>query len=241
MARYKRNNALMCLIFRSSLDEMGLKWFERLSEESNERWQQLVEAFVTRFKTKTKTPKEVDHLLSVKIEPGDSLKAYNAKYWEIFNKILDCPTNLAITQYKRSLPVGHRLRDSLAMNQLTTMELLIQRINEYIRVEDDATAATAKANPMATDKRVVGKVHAVGQKANRPSNRKIESNRGRCNRGKGHRSDQADYSRDAAKDAKRKLNSRTSITTVFKISIYRIVSEICNELYVRFPAKFGDA
>lgn len=54
--------------------------------------------------------------LSVKKEPGDSLKAYNAKYWKTFNEILDCPTNLAITEYKRGLPVGHRLRDSLTMN-----------------------------------------------------------------------------------------------------------------------------
>ncbi|XP_028103497.1 uncharacterized protein LOC114302650 [Camellia sinensis] len=138
MAGHRRNDALMCLIFPSSLGELGLKWFERLSEESIKRWQQLVEAFVTRFKTNTKTPKEVDHHLSVKMESSDSLKAYNARYWETFNKILDCPTNLAITQYKRGLSVGHRLRDSFTMNQPTSMGQLMQRINEHIRVEDDA-------------------------------------------------------------------------------------------------------
>ncbi|XP_028099703.1 uncharacterized protein LOC114299211 [Camellia sinensis] len=132
MAGYKRNNALMCLIFPSNLGELGLKWFERPPEESIKRWQQLAEAFVTRFKTNTKMPKEVDDFLSVKMESGDSLKAYNAKYWETFNKILDCQTNLAITQYKRSLPVEHRLKDLLTMNQPTSMELLMQCINEHI-------------------------------------------------------------------------------------------------------------
>ncbi|CAL5381972.1 unnamed protein product [Camellia sinensis] len=116
MAGRRRNDALMCLIFPSSLGELGLKWFERLPEGSIERWQQLAEAFVTRFKTNTKTPKEVDHLLSVKMEPSDTLKAYNSRYWETFNEILDCPVNLAITQYKRGLPIGHWLRDSLTMN-----------------------------------------------------------------------------------------------------------------------------
>ncbi|XP_028118136.1 uncharacterized protein LOC114315724 [Camellia sinensis] len=145
MASYRRNNALTCLIFPSSLDELGLKWFERMLEESIERWQQLAEAFVTRFKRNTKTPKEVDRLLSVKMEPGNSLKAYNATYWETFNEILDCWTNLEITQYKRGLLVRYRLRDSLTMNQLMTMELLMQRINEHIQIEDDAAAATAKA------------------------------------------------------------------------------------------------
>ncbi|XP_028096197.1 uncharacterized protein LOC114296104 [Camellia sinensis] len=109
MVGYRRNDTLICLIFLSRLDKLGLKWFEWLLEKSIERWQQLAEAFVTRFKANTKMPKEVDHLLGIKMEPDDSLKAYNAKYWETFNEILDCPTNLAITQYKCSLPVGHRL------------------------------------------------------------------------------------------------------------------------------------
>ena len=60
----------------------------------------MAEAFVTRFKTNTKTPKGVDHLLSVKMEPSDTLKAYNSRYWETFNEIFDCPTNLVIIQYK---------------------------------------------------------------------------------------------------------------------------------------------
>ncbi|XP_028096793.1 uncharacterized protein LOC114296669 [Camellia sinensis] len=160
---HRGNDALMCLVFPLSLGELGLKWFERLPEESIDGWQQLAEAFVTRFKTNAKMPKEIDHLLIVKIKPGDSLKAYNTKYWETFNEILDCPTNLAITQYKRGLPVRHRLRDLLTMNQPSTMELLMQHINEHIRVKDDAAAAIVTTSPVVENKRVVRKVHAVGQ------------------------------------------------------------------------------
>ena len=69
MAGHRRNDGLMCLIFPSSLGELGLKWFERVPEGSIQRWH------LTRFKTNTKTPKEVDHLLSVKMEPCDTLKA----------------------------------------------------------------------------------------------------------------------------------------------------------------------
>ena len=102
--------------------------------------EQLAEAFVTRFKTNTRTPKKVDHLLGGKMESEGSLKAYNARYWETYNEILDCPTNLAITQNKRGLPIGHRLRDSLTMHQPTTMESLMQRSNEHTRVEDDVAS-----------------------------------------------------------------------------------------------------
>ncbi|XP_028115621.1 uncharacterized protein LOC114313434 [Camellia sinensis] len=132
MAPHQRNDTLMCLIFIASLGELGLKSFERLPEGSIEGRQQLAEGFVTRFKTNTRTPKEVDHLLSVKIESAGSLKAYNAKYWETYNEILDCPTNLAIAQCERGLPVGYKLRDLLTMDQPTTMESLMQQINKHI-------------------------------------------------------------------------------------------------------------
>ena len=36
------------------------------------------------------------------------------------------------------------------------------------------------------------------------------------------------------------MKAKTGITTVFKIPIYRILSEIRDEEYVRFPAKMGD-
>ncbi|CAL5338019.1 unnamed protein product [Camellia sinensis] len=84
------------------------------------------------------------------------MKAYNSRYWETFNEILDCPVNLAITQYKRGLPLGHRLRDSLTMNQQTSMWHLMQRINEHIRVEDDAATSTAETTSMATGKWATG-------------------------------------------------------------------------------------
>ena len=45
-------------------------------------------------KENAKMPKEIDYLLRVKMEPDASLKAYNTKYWETFNEILDCPPTL---------------------------------------------------------------------------------------------------------------------------------------------------
>ncbi|XP_028067752.1 uncharacterized protein LOC114270451 [Camellia sinensis] len=173
------------------------------------------------------------------MESGGSLKAYNSKYWETYNEILDCPTNLAITQYKHGLPVGHRLRDSLTMHQPATMESLIQRINEHIHVEDDA--ATEKANPVVADRKMAGKVHSVGQEDNRPNDRSKDQRRGsnRDDRNKGRRNDQANTPYDEDEDAKRKLKARTGITTVFKIPIFRILSEIRGEPFVRWAAKLG--
>lgn len=69
MAVYRQNEVLMCILFPSSLGDLGLTWFERLPESSIASWAQLAEAFVTRFRTNTKTPVEIDQLLS--IDMGD--------------------------------------------------------------------------------------------------------------------------------------------------------------------------
>ncbi|XP_028072756.1 uncharacterized protein LOC114274971 [Camellia sinensis] len=190
MAGHRCNDALMCLIFLASLGELGLKRFKRLLEGSIKGWQQLAEAFVTRFKTNTRTLKEVNYLLSVKMESGGPLK----------------------------------------------------RINEHIRVEDNAATATEKANPVAADGRVAGKVHSVGQEDNRPNDRARDQHRGsNCNdRNKSRRNDRTNAPRNEEEDAKRKLKARIGIATVFKIPIYRILSEIRGEPYVRWPAKLGD-
>ncbi|XP_028092236.1 uncharacterized protein LOC114292474 [Camellia sinensis] len=123
------------------------------------------------------------------------------------------------------------------------MESLMQRINEHIRVEDDAASTTEKANLITVDRKVAGKVHSVGQEDNRPNDQSKDQRRGsnRDDRNKGHRNDWADAPRDAEEDAKRKLKARTEITTVFKIPIYRILSEIRGKPFVRWPAKLGSA
>mgnify|MGYP003702813837 CR=1 FL=1 len=56
------------------------------------------------------------------------------------------------------------------MNQPTTIELVMQRINEHIKVEDDMVAATEETNPVVADKRIVGKVNAFGQENGRANN-----------------------------------------------------------------------
>ncbi|XP_028069561.1 uncharacterized protein LOC114272083 [Camellia sinensis] len=123
------------------------------------------------------------------------------------------------------------------------MESLMQRINEHIRVEDDTASVTEKFNLVAADRKAAKKVHSVGQADNRPNDRSKDQRRGsnRDDRNKGRRSDRDNAPRDEEEDAKRKLKARTGITTVFKIPIYRILSEIRGEPFVCWLAKLGSA
>ncbi|KAI8020887.1 hypothetical protein LOK49_LG03G03086, partial [Camellia lanceoleosa] len=214
------NEALMCILFPSSLGDLGLTWFEKLPEGSIASWVQLAKAFVTRFRTNTKTPVEIDQLLSIDMGDEETLRSYNSRYWETFNQIGDCPTNLAIAQYKRGLLVGNKLRDSITMTPPLTMEALMERVHQHIRVEEDGARAKAKTGATITpEKKTSAKVNTV--------DRQNRNGRGR---------------RDNGEDQdKRWLRVRTAITTVFKKPIYRILSEIRDEPFVKWPAKLGEA
>ncbi|XP_028112782.1 uncharacterized protein LOC114310878 [Camellia sinensis] len=220
MAVYRRNEALMCILFPSSLGDLGLTWFERLPEGNIASWAQLEEAFVNRFKMNTKTPVEIDQLLSIDMGENETLRSYNSRYWETFNQIRDCPTNLVIAQYKRGLPVGNKLRDSMTMMSPLTIEALVEKVHQHIRVEEDSARAKAKSGTTTMpDKKTTAKINMVEQ----PSKN-----------GCGRRANRED-------PETRKLKVCTAITTVFNKPIYRILSKIRDEPFVRRPAKLGEA
>ncbi|XP_028115982.1 uncharacterized protein LOC114313764 [Camellia sinensis] len=128
---------------------LGLTWFERLPEGCIAFWTQLVEAFVNKFKANTKMPLEVNQLLAIDIGEKETLKSYNNRYGETFNQFGECPTNLAIAQYKRGLPVGHR--DKIGW--------------KHIRVEEDVFYAKARSNTtMMLEKKATTKVNMVSKK-----------------------------------------------------------------------------
>lgn len=92
------------------------------------------------------------------------------------------------------------------------MEALMERVHQHIRVEEDSARAKTKSGTAAMpDKKITAKVNTV----ERPSG----NERGR---------------RDNREDPdQRRLRVRTAITTVFKKPIYRILSEIHDEPFVR--------
>ncbi|XP_028058287.1 uncharacterized protein LOC114262130 [Camellia sinensis] len=186
-------------------------------------WAQLTEAFVTRFKMNTKTPVEIDQLLIINMDKKETLKSYNNRYWETFNLIGDCPTNLAIAQNKRGLPVGHKLRYLMTMTSPLTIEALLEIVHQHNRVDEDSARTKVKyGTTVMLDKKPAGKVNTIKKKG-RPNNN----------------------SRGAPpndEDAKaRRLRVRTAIMNVFKKPICRILSKIYDEPFIRRPAKLGEA
>ena len=65
------------------------------------------------------------------------MKAYSDRYWEMFNEIDESYDDVAISTFKARLPADHDLRKSFIGKPVTNVRLLMDRIDKYIRIEED--------------------------------------------------------------------------------------------------------
>ena len=65
------------------------------------------------------------------MQEGKTLKTYSDKYWEMFNEIDGDFDDMAIRNFKVSLPTEHDLRKSLTKKPVRSIRQLIDRIDKY--------------------------------------------------------------------------------------------------------------
>ena len=137
MAVHSKSEALMCKVFQSSLGPVAMRWFDDLKEGSINSVKELTRAFRARFVTCSRIPWPLNYLLSMAIREGKTLKTYSDRYCEIFNEIDRDFNDVAIRTFKVGLPVEYDLRKSLTRKPVRSVRRLMDRIDEYKRVEED--------------------------------------------------------------------------------------------------------
>ena len=137
MAVHSKDEALMCKIFPSSLGLMEIRWFNGLKANSIDSFKKLTQSFGARFITCSRVPLPLGSLLSMSMREGETLKAYSDRYWEMFNEIDGSYDDVAISTFKAGLSAEHDLKKSLTGNPVTSLRLLMDRIDKYRRIEED--------------------------------------------------------------------------------------------------------
>ena len=84
---------------------------------------------------------------------GETLKAYSDRYWEMFNEIDGSYDDLAISTFKVGLLVELDLRKSLIGKPVTSVRLLMDRIDKYRRIEEDQLQRKGKAKVIPQEMR----------------------------------------------------------------------------------------
>ena len=81
------------------------------------------------------------------------MKAYSDRYWEIFNEIDGSYEDVVISTFKAGLPAEHDLRKSLTGKPVTSVRLLMDRIDKYRRIEEDQLQGKGKAKVIPQEMR----------------------------------------------------------------------------------------
>ena len=92
-------------------------------------------------------------LLSMSMCEGETLKAYSYRYCEMFNEIDGSYDDVAISTFKADLPAEHDLRKSLTGKTVTSVRLLMDRIDKYRRIEEDQKEGKGKVKVISQERR----------------------------------------------------------------------------------------
>ena len=77
---HAKNEALMCMVFPSSLGLVAMRWFDSLKEHSISFFKELTQSFGANFVTCSRVPQLLDSMLSMTIGEGETLKMYSDRY-----------------------------------------------------------------------------------------------------------------------------------------------------------------
>ena len=129
MAVHSQDEALLCRVFPSSLGSMPMRWFDGLRTNSISFFKKLTQSFCSQFITCSRVPQPLDSLLSMTMREGESVKSYAERYWEMFNEIDGDFDEVTIRTFKVGLPFEHGLRKFLTGKPVTSLRLLMDRVD----------------------------------------------------------------------------------------------------------------
>ena len=135
MAIHSKDEALMCMVFPSSLGPVAMRWFNGLKANLIDSFKELTRAFGSRFIMYTRVLRPIDSLLSLSMWEWETLKTYSNRYREMFNEINGDFDDVAISTFKVGLPTEHGLKKFLTGKPVTNVRKLMDWIDKYKRVE----------------------------------------------------------------------------------------------------------
>ena len=153
MVVHSKDETLMCKIFPSSLGQMAMRWFNGLKANSIVSFKKLTQSFGALFIMCSRVPLPLGSWFSMSMREGETLKAYSDRYWEMFNEIDGSYDDVAISTFKAGLPAEHDLRKSLTGKPVTSVRLLMDRIDKYRMIEEDQLQGKGKAKAIPQERR----------------------------------------------------------------------------------------
>ncbi|KAK3024720.1 hypothetical protein RJ639_044157 [Escallonia herrerae] len=130
---------IMCWAFPVTLKGAAHVWFQHLPPRSISCWAQLAESFRSNFLTSRVQRKNSSALFCIIQGPKESLKSYYARFNSEKLLIDHLDPGVTFAAMARGVRPGTPLRFSLNRRPLENMSDLLDRVEKYLRAEEDST------------------------------------------------------------------------------------------------------
>ena len=168
----------------------------------------MAEAFVVRFITNSRKAREMDALLTMKLQDNETIKNNSIRYWETYNDIDGRSEEMAIKAFKLGLPINSGLRHSLVKRQPSSLVKLMNKIDQFVHLEEDGkgiTPAQTNTQPKVFTPKPPARISPVVKSLFGPKDFAAPSFR--------------------------------AFGTIFKEQIYRLIEKIKREPFFTWPSK----
>ncbi|KAK3015577.1 hypothetical protein RJ639_007750 [Escallonia herrerae] len=132
---------IMCRAFPVTLKGVAHVWFQHLPPRSISCWAQLAESFRSNFLTSRVQRKNSSALFRIIQGPKESLKSYYARFNSEKLLIDHLDPGVTFVTMARGVRPGTPLRFSLNKRPSENMSDLLDRVEKYLRAEEDSTTS----------------------------------------------------------------------------------------------------
>ena len=135
MEIHTRSDSILCQIFTSSLKRVVSDCFYFLLPRSIHSFEDLIQLFLAQFSSRQEFKKNNHHLLSVKMRPSNSLKAYIGYFQNQLVKIHNYSEDAYALAFISGLRVTHPLYKHLVKYNVTRWSEILYQVQSYIQLE----------------------------------------------------------------------------------------------------------
>ncbi|KAL2245951.1 UNVERIFIED_CONTAM: hypothetical protein Sindi_2863300 [Sesamum indicum] len=132
---YDLSDAAYCKVFRTTLSQRALAWFNQLPAGTISSLEQLVQRFLHHFPMNKKVPKTAAYLFTIRQREGETLRDFMQRFVDAVHEVPHVNQELLASIVQQNLQPG-RFKESIAGKPPSTMEDLLVRSQKYIRIEE---------------------------------------------------------------------------------------------------------
>ncbi|XP_030928369.1 uncharacterized protein LOC115954601 [Quercus lobata] len=202
---------ILCRSFPTTLKGAAREWFTKLPTSSVDNFEQLSNAFLRHFIGGQRPKRPVDHLLTIRQGEKETLSSYVKRFTRETLEVDEADGKVQLMTFK----AGLRSRDlvaSLAKNPPKTMAEMLLKVQKYMNAEGALAAIKDVEKPGDKAKKEDDR---RGQKRERPDRWNNDGNRRKDDKG-----------------------PRTVRFTPLVLPVDKILTQIKNEHYFKWPRPF---